>query len=89
LTPYADNYLIPNGLNRYSLHEQSNIIYPDGSLVYSDDNNTTDGPFEILLQAANVAPPANWTSNWLPAPAGGGSFTINCKSSLLMNGVKV
>jgi hypothetical protein len=89
LTPYADNYLIPNGLNRYSLHEQSNITYPDGSLVYSDDNNTTDGPFEILLQAANVAPPANWTSNWLPAPAGGGSFTINCKSSLLMNGVKV
>ena len=82
LTPYADNYLIPNGLNRYSLHEQSNITYPDGSLVYGD-GSTTDGPFEILLQAADVAPPENWTSNWLPAPAGGGSFSVNCESSLI------
>ncbi|PMD21277.1 hypothetical protein NA56DRAFT_526367, partial [Hyaloscypha hepaticicola] len=79
LTPYADNYLIPNGLNRYSLHEQSNITYPDGSLVYGGEN-TTDRPFEILLQAANVAPPTNWTSNWLPAPAGGGNFSVNLRA---------
>jgi len=82
LTPYADNYLVPNGLNRYSLHKQSNITYPDGSLVYGGEN-TTDGPFEILLQAADVAPPANWTSNWLPAPAGGGNFSVNCESSVV------
>ena len=82
LTPYAGNYLVPNSLNRYSLHEQSNITYPDGSLVYGGEN-TTDRPFEMLLQVADVAPPANWTSNWLPAPAGGGNVSINCESSVV------
>jgi Protein of unknown function (DUF1214) len=64
------------------LHEQSNITYPDGSLVYGG-GSTTDGPFEILLQAADVAPPANWSSNWLPAPAGGGNFSVNRELSVI------
>ena len=34
-----------------------------------------DGPFQILLQAADVPPPANWTSNWLPGPVGGGDLS--------------
>ena len=79
LTPYVDNYLVPNGLGRYSLHEQSNITYADGTLVYGAGD--TGGPFEILIQAADVPPPKNWTSNWLPAPAGGGSFNVNCEFS--------
>jgi hypothetical protein len=68
LTPYADNYLIPNPLNRFSLHERSNITF------------AADGSYDILLQAANVTPPSNWTDNWLPAPSDGGSFTVNCES---------
>jgi len=79
LTPYVDNYLVPNGLDRYSLHEQSNITYADGTMVYGAGD--TEGPFEILIQAADVPPPKNWTSNWLPAPAGGGSFSVNCEFS--------
>jgi hypothetical protein len=82
LTPYADNYLVPNSLDRYSLHEQSNITYPDGTLVYGSGD--TDGPFDILIQAADIPPPANWTSNWLPSPAGGGSFNVNCEFHLFI-----
>jgi hypothetical protein len=67
LSLYLDNYLIPNPLNRFSLHAESNITYE------------ADGSFNLLLQAANIAPPSNWTSNWLPAPSGGGTFSANCK----------
>jgi len=34
-----------------------------------------DRPFQILLQAADIPPPANWTSNWLPGPVGGGDMS--------------
>jgi hypothetical protein len=27
---------------------------------------TVDGPFQVLIQNANVTPPANCTGNWLP-----------------------
>jgi hypothetical protein len=37
--------------------------------------NDYDGPFQILLQAADIPPPANWTGNWLPGPVGGGDLS--------------
>lgn len=74
----STNYLIPNDGGIYSLGDRSNLTYGDGSTkVYSD--TSSDGPFSILIQPADKAPSANWTNNWLPAPAGGGGFTVNCK----------
>jgi hypothetical protein len=78
LTAYnSTNYLIPNSLNVYSLGDRSNLTYPDGTLVYADSSR--NDPFSILIQPADLAPSSNWTSNWLPAPVGGGNFTVNCK----------
>ncbi|KAK5096993.1 hypothetical protein LTR70_002204 [Exophiala xenobiotica] len=81
LTAYdADNFLIPNDIEVYALGDRSNVTYLDGSRVY--DNATggnRDGVFQILLQPADVAPPANWTSNWLPAPAGGGGVVAQLR----------
>lgn len=75
VTAYQDGYLIPNDRNVYTIGDRSNITYPDGRLVY-DKNSTSDpGEFQILVQPADVVPPANWTCNWLPAPAGGGSMS--------------
>ncbi|KAF2660810.1 hypothetical protein K491DRAFT_711399 [Lophiostoma macrostomum CBS 122681] len=81
LTLYGENqYFVPNNLNRFTLGDRSNLTFPDGSLVYPTDNeNTTDGPFQLLLQPADVKPPANWTSNWLPGPTGGGAFTYTMR----------
>ena len=65
LTAYnSANYLIPNPLNRYALGDRSNLTYPNGQLVYGFEGAASagDGPFEILVQAADVPPPANWTS---------------------------
>lgn len=76
-TAYGPNsYLIPNPLDRYALGDRSNLSYPDGALVYGE-NTHDDGPFDILVQPADVTPPFNWTSNWLPGPRGGGNFSIN------------
>ena len=82
ITAYGPtSYLIPNPLDRFSLGSTSNITYPDGSQVYDSSASTDDNrPFQILMQPADVPPPKNWTSNWLPAPAGGGAFDVNCKS---------
>ncbi|KAL7905632.1 hypothetical protein GGI35DRAFT_460096 [Trichoderma velutinum] len=77
LTAYnSSSYLIPNPLNRYSLGDRSSLTYDDGQLVYGTDRN---GSFTILIQPADVTPPANWTNNWLPAPVGGGNFTVNLR----------
>lgn len=81
LTAYnSSSYLIPNYLDRYSLGDRSNLIYEDGELVYG--NSTRNDPFTILVQPADMIPPFNWTKNWLPAPAGGGNFTVNCKLNI-------
>ncbi|RJE22563.1 hypothetical protein PHISCL_05109 [Aspergillus sclerotialis] len=75
ITAYnAEQYLVPNPLNRYSIGDRSNLTYPDGSLVYSSSSKNES--FQILVQPADVEPPKNWTSNWLPAPAGGGEMSI-------------
>ena len=75
LTAYGSDYfLIPNKEDIYEIGDQSNITYPNGTRVYgvtpSSTSNTT--AYQVLLQPADVEPPTNWTSNWLPAPSGGG-----------------
>ncbi|CAN9368276.1 unnamed protein product [Alternaria sp. RS040] len=77
LTAYdSTNYLVPNDLNRYAWGDRSNLTYPDGTLVYADTDS--DGAFSILIQPTDVVPSSNWTNSWLPAPVGGGEFTVNC-----------
>lgn len=78
LTVYGEDlFFVPNQLNRYALGDRSNLTFPDGSLVYA--KGTSDGPFDILIQPADIEPPANWTSNWIPVPAGGGTIEWNCE----------
>ena len=76
LTAYADNYLIPNAMNVYALGDRSKLTYAHGGRVYGIKASTQDETFQILVQPADVAPPANWTSNWLPGPAGGGDISV-------------
>ncbi|KAH7088843.1 hypothetical protein FB567DRAFT_619633 [Paraphoma chrysanthemicola] len=70
LTVYgANQYLIPNPVNRLSVGDRLYTITYQGSnqTVYGPNANATqDGPFQILLQPADLRPPANWTGNWLP-----------------------
>ena len=75
LTAYdSDYFLIPNDISTYALGDRSNLTYPDGSPIYGPDaDEEQNGTFQILMQAADVPPPENWTSNWLPTPAGGGA----------------
>ncbi|TLD09748.1 hypothetical protein E2P81_ATG10346 [Venturia nashicola] len=77
LTVYdADGYLIDNPRNVSSIGDRSDITYSSGTLVYGPTSSAElDGQFQLLVQPADVTPPANWTSNWLPAPSGGGRFT--------------
>ncbi|KJZ78692.1 hypothetical protein HIM_02083 [Hirsutella minnesotensis 3608] len=78
LTAYDGNSrLIDNPVKRHSLGDRSPITYGDGALVYGGSNRTD--AFSILIQPADAAPPANWTSNWLPAPVGGGDFSVNLR----------
>ncbi|KAH6865265.1 hypothetical protein BKA58DRAFT_414006 [Alternaria rosae] len=86
LTVYgADQYLVPNELGRYVIGDRSTQLkYENGCLVYADDganpaNETAHGRFQLLLQPADVPPPDNWTSNWLPTPAGGGKLLYSVR----------
>lgn len=74
-------YLVRNELDRYVLGDRSGLAYEDGVAVYGDDESSgkRDGPFEVLLQPADVPPPKKWMSNWLPAPAGGGKFSFSMR----------
>ncbi|CAI4213609.1 unnamed protein product [Parascedosporium putredinis] len=77
LTAYdGKGYLIPNDLNRASLGDRSALTFPDGTPL-SDDSE--DGTFQILAQPADNPPPANWTSNWIPTPAGGGVVSLSLR----------
>lgn len=81
LTAYnTSGFLIPNENNIFALGDRSDLTYPDGQFVYR--NTERNDPFSILIQPADLTPPLNWTSNWLPAPAGGGNFSITCKRML-------
>ncbi|KAF2723539.1 hypothetical protein K431DRAFT_282981 [Polychaeton citri CBS 116435] len=75
VTAYHKDYLVPNDLGVYTLGDRSNITYPNGQLVYGTNASVSSGEFQILIQPADLPPPANWTNNWLPAPSGGGSMS--------------
>lgn len=76
LTVYdAEGYLIPSAVDVYALGDRSNLTMTDGS-KYADG---VDGPFQVLIQPSDVVPPDNWTTNWIPSPAGGGSFLMNLR----------
>jgi hypothetical protein len=64
----ADQYLIRNKLSRFSISDRSTeLAYMGSSGKVNGGNDTAvDGPFQVLIQNANVTPPANWTGNWLP-----------------------
>ncbi|KAL3444765.1 hypothetical protein BJX65DRAFT_310566 [Aspergillus insuetus] len=72
----AEQYLVSNPLNRYALGDRSNLTYADGLPVYGGSSESDETSFQILVQPADLQPPRNWTSNWLPAPAGGGRMSI-------------
>jgi len=76
LTAYADNYLIPNDRIIYALGDRSKLTYPDGSSIYGPNASSSDCPFQILVQPADVTPPSNWTNDWLPSSAGGGNMSL-------------
>ncbi|RJE22872.1 hypothetical protein PHISCL_04768 [Aspergillus sclerotialis] len=77
LTAYdAEQYLVQNDMRRYVLGDRDNMAFPDGTSL---DDQTKDGEFFILLQAADVIPPATWKNNWLPTPAGGGKMSITLR----------
>lgn len=76
LTVYdAEGYLIPSAVDVYALGDRSNLTMADGS-KYADG---VDGPFQVLIQPSDVVPPDNWTTNWIPSPAGGGAFLMNLR----------
>lgn len=81
LTMYnVEGYLIQNSVGTYRLGDRDNLTYSDGSLVYPPFQDSTSKPdprpFQILVQPADVSPPTNWTSNWLPSPSDGSNFTV-------------
>ncbi|KAK4498388.1 hypothetical protein PRZ48_011046 [Zasmidium cellare] len=79
LTAYMGNYLIPNSLERYAIGNRNAIAYPDGTPVYGSNATHADGEFQILVQPADVSPPTNWSSNWLPGPSGGGNISVTLR----------
>ncbi|CAG7990444.1 unnamed protein product [Penicillium salamii] len=79
LTAYnAQKYLIENTQDQYSVSDRSGLTYSDGTPVYGDDAGKQT-QFQVLVQPADKEPPKNWTSNWLPAPAGGGQFDLTLR----------
>lgn len=78
LTAYnSEGFLIENPRKIYTVGDRSEITFPSGKPVYGPDASAEDdGPFQILVQPADVAPPTNWTQNWLPGPSGGGNLSV-------------
>lgn len=63
LTLYnATGYLLPNPENIYAVGDRSNLMYPDGSLVYGTSSSSGEGIFQVLVQSGGVRPPFNWTN---------------------------
>lgn len=63
LTMYgANQFLVPNEINRYSLGTQSKFAYGD------------DGSLTLYLQAS--APSSDEMPNWLPSPASGSFYVV-------------
>ncbi|KAJ4331113.1 hypothetical protein N0V87_009440 [Didymella glomerata] len=70
VTVYGDDqYLIPNPIGRRSVSDRTwDLTYQGTNAKINAPNAivTRNGPFQVLLQPADIPPPANWTSNWLP-----------------------
>jgi hypothetical protein len=70
VTVYGDDqYLIPNPIGRSSVSDRTLTLTYQGTnqTIYGPTANATrDGPFQVLLQPADIPLPANWTGNWLP-----------------------
>jgi hypothetical protein len=77
ITAYSNKFLIPNPAGIYAAGDRSNLTYPDGSLVYTTENNSSDKRFQLLIQSGGTPPPANWTHNWLPSPMNESAFNLN------------
>lgn len=76
----ADGYLIPNPQGIYALGDRSGLTYADGSPVYGvGAKQATNEPFQLLVQESATAPPANWTSNWLPSPDASQVFQLTLR----------
>ncbi|CEI70544.1 hypothetical protein FVEN_g959 [Fusarium venenatum] len=76
LTAYGPNQdLIPNEQDKYMVGDRSNLTFPDGTSIA----NGGEGFFQVLLQDSDVAPPSNWTNNWLPITPGGGDISITMR----------
>jgi hypothetical protein len=73
----AEGFLVDNEEGVYRLGDRDNLTYSDGTPIYAPPRSSTPDPrpFQILVQPADVVPPANWTSNWLPSPTDGSDFT--------------
>ena len=75
--PDGVNGLVSNPQGICSVGKNTNITYPDGTLVYAANSSQPDTtPFQILFQSADNPPPANWTRNWMPTAANGTVFRI-------------
>lgn len=62
ITAYnAEQYLIPNPLNRYALGDRSNLTSITDNTSQCSTSPKTAG-FQILVQPADAEPPQNWTS---------------------------
>ncbi|PCD29890.1 hypothetical protein FGRA07_10504 [Fusarium graminearum] len=76
LTAYGPNQdLIPNDQEKYMVGDRSNLTFPDGSSIADGG----EGPFQVLLQDSSIAPPSNWTNNWLPITPGGGDISVTMR----------
>lgn len=79
--------LVPNGISRYSIGSKTSTLqYLEGGQVYGPTAaGGQDDTFQVLLQSADIPPPANWTGNWLPVAnkaslTGKTSYPIDCDS---------
>jgi hypothetical protein len=49
-----------NQLNKYGVGDRNNITYPGGELIMVRYSRTSDGSFQVLIQAQD--PPRTWTN---------------------------
>ncbi|KAH9238490.1 hypothetical protein K456DRAFT_1935597 [Colletotrichum gloeosporioides 23] len=76
LTVYGpDQDLVPNDMEKYMVGDRSNLTFPDGTPVEQRDHRE----FQVLLQASDIEPPANWTANWLPITPGGTTISVTLR----------
>ncbi len=51
-----EQWFIPNERNQYARGDRSPLRYPDGTLL----SDREDGPFQIIMQPADITPPDKW-----------------------------